>query len=540
VALKKPSEVIKNNLVEDYNPLSASIGQKLQGENTDVFSSFTSFKKNLEKIDVLTESIEEFRDELSEKASKSDLENGILSQILVIDENFTQIKNQLNGINRRDLNEFKRITSDINEVVSNLITNDIPQYKKIITNVEVSLTDNFERLQENFLNLQGAVNEISHVEENLLENFDNLEKKFENFSDEIHGTIELVNENIEEKKKELEYKISDVKSDLLISEKQFYKKTEEISSEIDVIKNDIDLNEERIYRVDEYLQQHHLRVINLREEVLSELRKIPVGDFDNNIRQLEKKINRIEELYSSINPDEVVSGVIKEGLTSIDPNTKNSDPLTPLDQSFVTKQELESHYRLFLNRIQQQLSTVGGGGETQLKYLDDIVGIATNAAAYDGKVLSYNHSLRKFEFITGGGGGNAAITISDTPPPNPSDGNLWYDSTIGRTFIYYNDGNSSQWVDASPSGGIPQNITNSWIPTSVGIHTLSNVGIGTTNPVSKLTVQGTALVTGVSTFNSDVNVGINTSIGVVLTSPNGTKFRLIVDNGGSLSTVIVP
>ena len=45
-----------------------------------------------------------------------------------------------------------------------------------------------------------------------------------------------------------------------------------------------------------------------------------------------------------------------------------------------------------------QLSTLGGGGETKLKYLDDIVGIATNSSVYDGKFLKYDHSARKFEF----------------------------------------------------------------------------------------------------------------------------------------------
>jgi len=44
------------------------------------------------------------------------------------------------------------------------------------------------------------------------------------------------------------------------------------------------------------------------------------------------------------------------------------------------------------------LSTLGGGGETRLKYLDDIVGIATNAAAYDQKFLAYDASIQKFEF----------------------------------------------------------------------------------------------------------------------------------------------
>jgi hypothetical protein len=89
------------------------------------------------------------------------------------------------------------------------------------------------------------------------------------------------------------------------------------------------------------------------------------------------------------------------------PETKNNDPLTPLNQNFVTLEQLQNHYKLFITRIQQQISTLGGGGETKLKYLDDIVGIATNASAYDGKFLKYNHSIEKFEFVTvsGGGGG---------------------------------------------------------------------------------------------------------------------------------------
>ena len=80
------------------------------------------------------------------------------------------------------------------------------------------------------------------------------------------------------------------------------------------------------------------------------------------------------------------------------PAAKNTDPLTPLGQNFVTLEQLQNHYRVFVNRVQQQLATFGGGGETRLKYLDDIVGIAANPADYDNKYLRYNHTIGKFEF----------------------------------------------------------------------------------------------------------------------------------------------
>ena len=45
---------------------------------------------------------------------------------------------------------------------------------------------------------------------------------------------------------------------------------------------------------------------------------------------------------------------------------------------------------------------------------------------------------------------SAAIQISDTAPSNPSDGELWHNSSDLKLYIYYNDGSSSQWVVASP------------------------------------------------------------------------------------------
>ena len=44
----------------------------------------------------------------------------------------------------------------------------------------------------------------------------------------------------------------------------------------------------------------------------------------------------------------------------------------------------------------------------------------------------------------------------DSPPANPTDGLIWYDSDSGKSFVYYVDTDSSQWVEMSPNwtGGI--------------------------------------------------------------------------------------
>ena len=42
------------------------------------------------------------------------------------------------------------------------------------------------------------------------------------------------------------------------------------------------------------------------------------------------------------------------------------------------------------------------------------------------------------------------IPTSSSAPSSPSTGYLWYNTNLGRTFVYYDDGDSSQWVDAAP------------------------------------------------------------------------------------------
>tara|TARA_B100000131_G_scaffold233925_1_gene225835 strand:- start:62 stop:1216 length:1155 start_codon:yes stop_codon:yes gene_type:complete len=53
-----------------------------------------------------------------------------------------------------------------------------------------------------------------------------------------------------------------------------------------------------------------------------------------------------------------------------------------------------------------------------------------------------------------GPAGVAGLDISTSPPSSPNAGDLWWDSDDGDLHVYYNDGDSSQWVtvSAGPAG----------------------------------------------------------------------------------------
>lgn len=91
-------------------------------------------------------------------------------------------------------------------------------------------------------------------------------------------------------------------------------------------------------------------------------------------------------------------------------------------------------------------------------------------------------------YITGGGGGgSASIGIGTTPGDAFTGiitaGNLWYNSDLGRLFIYYQDDDNAQWVDAAP------------------------FNIGSLNPVSIALSTGT-LSSPSLYFSSDTDTGL--------------------------------
>jgi hypothetical protein len=218
--------------------------------------------------------------------------------------------------------------------------------------------------------------------------------------------IVLSNNEIEDKIEIYDsYEVQQEDDDLYDWRKSFLQESNHILN----LEREEEKSKPSIIKVEKYISDNNKQLIEIRNQIFEEIGESTLL----NLPEIKSKISRVLEIYDEI----------KEGLLNEPPDVKNQDPLTPLDQNFVTVDELNKHYSLFINRIQEQIATIGGGGETKLKYLDDIVGIATNPTAYNGKFLKYDHSIGKFVFATAGGGAGSQ-TLDETLV-------LGNDSTLG-------------------------------------------------------------------------------------------------------------
>ena len=255
-------------------------------------------------------------------------------------------------------------------------------------------------------------------------------------------------------------------------------------------------------RVENYISESNKDLILIRDQIFKEISEQTLLDLP----EIKNKISKVLEIYEQL----------QEGLLNEPPETKNEDPLTPLNQNFVTTEDLNKHYTLFINRVQEQLSTIGGGGETRLKYLDDIVGIATNASLYDGKFLKYDHTIGKFVFeaASGGGGSGEYANIAGIATYASTAGISTYASLSGIATYALTSGISTyaQTAGTATSAGTATTATNLSDAANILTGIINKDRISTTNA---LTVLG------------DLYVSNNISFGGTVTQLNTEQLNIV-------------
>ena len=349
------------------------------------------------------------------------------------------------------------------DLVRNTIS-ELPEVKYYDEQID-SIEDRINLIKEDISNLpepkyydndlQSIREDIEVVKKNfpwIEANFKGVEESLDNVNDSI-GTVEekisleldSILESVDVKVFENKVLINEVKDNFAEDKQQILSDIKESSQKIFDLHNEFKDDDRKLKKqiqgeynklkqsVQEQLEKYNQESVKTDELLLKyftdlkeEISKTPeVKYYDDDIDTLQESVKKSNKRFLPIESDikslyKIVEDIKKtqqelneqKSLEEKQDVSEDKDPLTPTDQKFATLDDLSKHYSLFVNRIQQQLSSLGGGGETRLEFLDDV---DRDSAKVDGKFLKYDSSTGKFigADASGGGGGNAGITIKE-------------------------------------------------------------------------------------------------------------------------------
>ena len=451
------------------------------------------------------------------------LEESIQNKIGEIDKSLSQAiekSKEQNESNDQQLIELQQIVESSKNQIDT-ISHTYENLYKDFRNREIHENQKLESYEEL---LNDFAEKIHTLENNLNENVSSLQEDLNSSDSKYYNIlkkeVDYFEENISNKVKDLEVNLNEnvslLHDDLNISTSKYY----------DILKKEVGYFEENIsnkvkdLEVNIVVNEKHIK--DIKKSVYEILDGLKLDLIEEKSQELTEKISQVERILEKFNE----KTLLNEGLLNEPPEIKTKDPLTPLDQNFVTLDQLQSHYRLFINRIQQQLSTIGGGGETRLEFLDDV---DRTSAKNDGYVLSYQASTGKF---IGTSSGSTLISLTDVDSSNLGDGKfLKYNaSTSDFVFAPVSATNLELIAGDIQSGILTTNSTNQEVVMSISASTYRSVQyqVQVTEGTNYNTTSINLIHDGTTTYMSEYGT-INQPIGVATFSSDisGGALRLL-------------
>ena len=337
-----------------------------------------------------------------------------LPEVKYYDEQVDAIEDRI-----KNLPEIKHYDSEIVAICES-----IDAVKETIPNSSL-IDENFSSIEEDFVKVNDAIDGLrGKIEFDLERLSEDIEVKYFNNSVKIGSNIKELDDKlnilVKEEKDKIWKELQDSSTKIWEYHKEFKdddrKLKKQILGEYNKLRKNIEERLEEVsqesIKTDELLLKYF---IELREE-FTKLPEIKYYDKDidyvkSNIKGLHKIVEDIKSSQKKLQEEQKLLAETNVPLTDDPPETNNSDPLTPIDQNFVTLDQLQKHYKTFVQRVQHQLSSIGGGGETRLEFLDDI---DRSTALIDGRVLQYDASAGIWTGGIGGSGGGGSQTLDDT------------------------------------------------------------------------------------------------------------------------------
>jgi len=493
-------DTFKNNVEENLNTIKVDVGNEV----TTALESIESANENTINI-VKAEFKETIRD--VNKNVDELVEKELPKYNKLFAETEVRTEEKINEV----IDSYKKNIEDLNAKVKLFTETEIPKYSNLLIETKLKSEKEVKDLEEEVLSKVNAlsekvqfisegipektsekIQELKDVADQYKEEIDSISKKYQSLYKDFkkrevseNEKLENYSQDIEKYHKRFDFLAETVTEDIveiqnvLVASNENYHaslKTEvvkfrnKISEQMKGLEMDLTVNEKHIKKQNDNIE-------GIREEIKGVFDKLQLDLLEEKNKELVNKINLIEEKISDFNEKKLLT----EDNPTLpgDPSTDNSrDPLTPLNQKFATLDDLQNHYRTFINRIQQQIATIGGGGAGFIKDLDDVTFDQTTG---QGELLIYNGSKWVGIASTAVGGGAASELAENAIGTNLTlSGNL---NVTGD--IVYDEANARNW---NVSG----------IATATKLH----VGVDTGFYNEDLVVNGDARVTGILTIGT--------------------------------------
>ena len=458
---------------------------------------------------------------------------------------------------------IEKLTSMVNEFTEN----EIPKYSNLLIETKIKSEEEVKELEKNVLDqVQSLKEQIEVLSSDIIEKTSDIDSLVEAKVDELQSTIDDSKQKITEisnvytslykdfKNREIHEnkKLEEYSGELDKFSKKFSFFEETIAEDVRELQNVLDISTTKYYDIlknevgefeesmsnqikdlelnlvvnEKHIKKQNESIDNIKEEVKDVIERLQIESIEEKNKALFEKVVYIEKILSEFNE----KAILKEDNPTLpgDASTNNSaDPLTPLDQNFVTIDQLQQHYKLFINRIQQQIATIGGGGAGFIKDLDDVTFDQTTGT---NELLIYNGA--KWVGIAstalgGSGGSTQLIDLTDVDTANLGDGRfLRYDASSEEfTFAPVSATNLELIAGDIQSGILTTTSTNAAVVMSISASTYRSVNYqvqvtrGTNYNMSTINIihDGTNTYMseygiinqpiGVATFSSDISSG---------------------------------
>ena len=464
--LEKKEEVVEEEvLVEETVPQPTVVHEQTiireVQDNSAIISLIEQVRDSIPEVKTYDKELFDLVNLIEEVRSEIPVvpEPPSIPEVKYYDDEIESLKEEVKSVSERDIPDFGWIGKSFDNIDDN------------IESVNTSLAELKGKLDMEVKDLIESIDvtkfETGVETKSLGEKYENVDGKVDSLKETLTETITEVKDRIWKELRDTSLRIWELRNEIKEDDKKFKKELAGQYRELGLT----------ITEIIETGEQNYSDLTTYLNSIKDQIPVVPeVKYYDEDIEEVSKSVSHVKNLVNELENklNKKING-LKESIL-VNPPENNTDPLTPLDQNFATLDDLSNHYRLFINRIQTQLATLGGGGETRLEFLDDI---DRDTVLVDGKVIAYQASTGKFIGVTnsGGGGGGGIANTSDV-----RDAIQGY---YGYTTDYYTVGvaNTTQEVGAGETTMIMPQVAAvyQYLPTVMsGVNTNPYVGTGAT------------------------------------------------------------